>query len=262
MGNFKFISGQLGGITFTATSTQTAFPLANLQTYFAADQWKSDVVTPNQVLNLDLGAARAINGMVVGNHNIADTDKDLEIVVLEYDTADNPAFTSPATAANLWTVRASDPCIVTFTEQTKRYWRIRWGSGASANLTEKPEAGNVFIADAFELVDGFEFGFKPFHPRFTTIVHETKTGEIRTRGQFPGGRLEMQFQMKIQSDTFKSEFQRFLGEVAGMQDPFYVQDVDAALAFVHFGEDYAPVLTQSFGRHNVQTITLKKQLVG
>lgn len=261
MANWKFLSGQLGGIIFTATSTQSGFPLVNLQTYFAADQWKSDSVAPDQVLNLDLGTAAAINAVVIGNHNIPDTDKDLEIVVLEYDTADNPAFTSPATAANLWTVRNSDPCVVEFTEQTKRYWRIRWGSGASANLTEKPEIGNVFIGDVFELVDGFEFGFNPMHPSFKTNVKETKTGAIRTRSQFAGRQL-MKFKMRFQNDTFLTEFQRFLEEVNGMQFPFYSIDHNAVIRYVHFGEDYAPPATVTYGRHHVQSITLKKQLVG
>ena len=255
MGTFKLLSGKLGTVTFTATSTHSSYPLANLQTYFAADQWRSNSGSSPQYLNLDLGVAREINGICVQNHNLIDTDTGDGVVMVEYDTADNPAFTSPASAVNIYT--STDPAFFTFTARTKRYWRIKFGIGQT--LDQPPQIGNVFIAKYFELVDDFEFGFSPFHPRFSTTVHTTKTGAIRTRAPF-GGRQEMKFSMKIQNDTFKSEFQRFLGEVNGMQFPFYFITDAGVVYYVHFGEDYAPLVTVIAGRHNVQTITLRNQL--
>jgi hypothetical protein len=150
MSNFEIYSqGVDSGATITVNTIteDTDFPLTNLQDRDENTLMKAGNANTSGYLQIDLAAARAVDYIILGNHNYTNTS--VGIVVSYCDDGDGD-FTpevavvgsvGPVTYHNYVSANA-DRWFETFTQATKRYWRIYLQAmGAATNQ----EIGAIFM---------------------------------------------------------------------------------------------------------------------
>lgn len=252
MENPKMLAQDLSRYTLTATSTNASYPLTNLQTYFAADEWRSDSTAADQYLNIDLGAARNVSAIVIGTHNfdLLGADK----VSLYGATAAN--YSDEVKEVDDLAV-ATDPNWFPFTQVTKRYWRIKFAL-AVGSLSVEPALGNLYLGDELEFSSQYEFGAVQDDAEFQTTKAVNLSGEIRA-AQAIGGRGVYELRFMLQDDTLRSDYQTFMKLCRGGLRPFYFLDSDGTtIRYVH-AEDYVPIRKQRYGRSDIARLRLVTQ---
>lgn len=251
----KFYPAALEGYTLSATSTQAAYPLANLQTYFAADLWKSDALTANQSLVINFGAPRSINFIVIQAHNF---EAVLADVGIRLQAADDSGFTvNLATIISVGLNASTDPHIVEFDPLTKQYWRLYFESVGA--LAAKPELGNLFLGTSLAFETTYEFGYRAVSPSYATSEGVALNGAIRTSQAVLGRRL-WDLRFRLQDATFQAAWETFHATVRGKLRPFYFLETDGtSLYYVHLDSDYNAPSPQMYGRADLD-IRLKAQL--
>jgi len=254
MANPIFVGMDLSLLTITASNTEdAAFPLANLKTYFARDQWRSSSLADNQWLKFDLGSAKAIDSVVVQNFgNIADTG----MTTLQYDSADSSSFSSPVTATTFG--ETPDPQYLAFSSATKRYWRIIFGTTA-----DYPRLGNFFLAKRLDFGAPYSNPFEGGNPSHETAEAIALDGSLRTSTSYLGRkRWLLNFLAgNALTDATLAEFRTFFALVGGKLLPFYFLDTDGTtLKYVHFDTDKDPSVTIGYNKNEIRQLTLKEQL--
>jgi hypothetical protein len=244
----------LSKYTLSATSTDTAYPLANLQTYFARDQWKSNSLAANQSLVIDFGAAVAIDFCVIENHNLATSHGSGNIYL---QGADDSGFTTNAVNAVTDLTTAVTPKLFVFAAITRRYWRLYFDS--TGNLGAKPEIGNLFLGAALAFGSEYEFGAKRDNAGYATTRAAALDGSLRT-AQAIGGRKRFELQFTVQDNTFATAFRTFHETVRGGLRPFYFLDADGTTMRYVLAPDYSPIVADRYNKNSLQSLVLETQL--
>ena len=232
MSNPIFYPGRLAGVAFTGSEAADAsYPLTNLSTYDPDDKWQSNTTAANQTLNIDLGSAKTVDFVAFENHNF-DAIADLSIK-LQYDSADNPAFSSPADAYTM-SGHGNGRLIAAVSSVSKRYWRIMFASTGA--LSAKPYLGNLFIGEKFAPAYTFVFPYSAKNERFTTARARSISGKLRTAYSF-GGILTWKIRFDMMDNTWLAAWLKFHQAVKGAACPFYYTDQDGATWYVALSND-------------------------
>lgn len=242
--------------TLSATSTNASYPLANLQTYFARDQWRSANTNANQALVIDFGAARYCDFLVLENHNFPSAYSSVPFIL---EAASDSGFTTNLVTVveDLDTFGASVPVHQVFAAVSRRYWRINFGS---AVLSAAPQLGQIFLGSAFSFGSEYEFGAKRDNRVFKTSIVEALDGSIRTAQAF-AGRRKYELQFRLQSNTIIASWNTFVDVIRGALRPFYLLDVDGTtIRYVH-APDAVPVTADRYDQNSIQSLTLVTQQV-
>lgn len=262
MANPIFIAQNLSNYTLTATSTNSSYPLTNLQDYVESTQWKSNSLANTQVLKIDFGAAVECDCIVLGNHNFASIVTTIN-ENLNLDYSDND---SAWTNCYLWTHTTidADPNYIAFTAATHRYWRLSWT--AAGDLATYPALGNIYLAKKFDIGAPYNYGYRDGLYTYSTAEGVALNGLIRTSQQYGGGRKTWMFGFKsgnALSDAVKANWNIFFNLIQGKLRPFYFVDTDGTtVKFVHINIDENPVQAIKAGLSEIPNITLRAATVG
>jgi hypothetical protein len=149
MSNFEIYAQSIdsASITVNTITEDTDFPLTNLQDRDENTLMKAGNANTSGYLQIDLGADRAIDYVILGNHNYTDTGKG--IVISYCDDNDGTFATEVAPVGAVgpvvyhdYTSGDADRWFETFSSATKRYWRIYLEAmGAATNQ----EIGTIFM---------------------------------------------------------------------------------------------------------------------
>lgn len=257
MPNLILLGSDLSTYTLSATSTDSSYPLTNLQTYFASDTWKSASVAANQTLVIDFGVSTACDFIVLENYASGNADS----VVLEADTVSN--FASATTVISAGTIDPSltpspNPAYFTFSSVSRRYWRLKYNLSAGS-LAAVPYVGNWFLGAKMDFGYSYDYPYKSKDKKYETVEKVALDGRIRTAQPY-AGRQMFEVKLSLLNDATKTNFQTFVSKVRGKLRPFYISDVDNAVYYVHFDGDYMAMDTIRYQLNNVP-IKLKAQLV-
>ena len=262
MANPILIAQDLSLYTPTATSTDSGYPLANLQTYLAADVWKSASLSQTQELKIDFGAAKDIDTVVIDGHNLHSLGLTSESYL--YLSCSNNDSTWYQQKAWLGTDITSAKLYATFTVEAQRYWKLHFlKTGA---LDTYPQIGNLFLSNACDLGRPYDFHYPLYTQRYETALSKALDGTMRSSQPYAGRR---QFELTWLStkggvsDTVITNFQTVFNTICrGMFRPFYFLDTDGTtLYYCHFGTDEDPSKKYRVNINDLR-IPLIAQLVG
>jgi hypothetical protein len=253
MSNPVFYAGDLEEATYSATSTNSSYPLANLDDYDPDTYWQANNANQNQQLAVDFGSAKARDFAVIHNHNFASVTEDIGI---KLQGADDSAFTTNLVTAedDIGSLAASDPIVIPFSSQTKRYWRIYFESTVS--LTVAPKVGQLFINQKLDVGASFEWPYSAKDEEFRTEAGRAISGKLRT-SQIHKGVLRFQFRFRLLDDTFRAGWLRFHQKVRGAACPFYYADPDGTVWYVHLADDYNEIEVFRYQLNNTGQIRLE-----
>lgn len=252
MSNPRFYAGELASNVYTMSLAEAPlYPLSNLSTYIPTDEWSSSAATNAQTLKIDLGSAKAIDTIILDNHNV----NLMTTVSLQVDAADNPAFPNPVdVVADLSDTLTGNIDKVEFAAATKRYWRILFTDTNSVI----PAIGQIFLSSKFDVAQPYDAPFEGGNDEYTTAQKTSLSGVDRASQNF-GGKTIFKIAFTLGDVTFKTNWIAFHNKVRGRFCPFYFADVDDAIRLVKFTQDYNPAETIRYQLNNVQTVTLRKQ---
>lgn len=255
MANPYFLGCDLSVPTYTWSATvNSSYPVSNLATYIVTDVSRSNATTQDQYFTIDLGSALACDTAIVDGTNFASVGAD-EGLKLQYNTDDDTNWADAVTVGTFTATSAVQK--LTFSTQTKRYWRILFDS--SGALSAAPQIGNIFIGTRTAFDSTYEWDFARGNKEYETQESTSLNGLIRMSQSF-AGRKRWDLQFRLQSNTFKSSFDTFIDTVRGKLRPFYFVDVDSAIYYVHLDSDYNDVRGYRYDMNNLR-IELKSQTV-
>ena len=136
MANPMFCVGVLAEATYTATSTNSSFPLSNLSTYVPTDLWKSNANTSPQYLMIDYGSAVSRNYALFHQHNLN------SMTTVSLQAADSADYLTNLVTVVADIKTATDPVLFTFGAVTKRYWRINYAN-TGANIPQMVRCSSI-----------------------------------------------------------------------------------------------------------------------
>jgi hypothetical protein len=254
MSNPVFYAADMSAAAFTMSLAEDAsYPLSNLHTNIPTLLWKSSAATNVQTLKIDLGVAKACDFLAIGTHNWAG----MTTVNLQYDTADNPAFTSLVDlipTANGFT--ANFPQLITFTSATKRYWRVLFTNCNSV----VPQAGLVLLGAKLTFPHTYDWDFNLGDKQYNTTKATDINGVIRT-ARSGGGRGVHKFKLSLTDDTFRTDWQALCEKTFGSANPFVWTDDVAVKRISHFAEDYLPISKHRYNITDLLAISLIDQSI-
>ena len=249
-----FLGCDLSLATYTwSAGAHASYPVTNLATYFASDVSKSNATTADQYITIDFGSATACNTIALGNTNFSTVAPDTKIA-LQYNTNDDTTWADAVEAVEI-AISNSDQ-VLTFSSQTKRYWRIIFTS--TVPLAVAPQIGNLFLGTRLQFESTYEWDFARNNLAFETVETTSISGALRMSQTFTG-RKRFDLVFRLQSDTFKSSFDTFNGTVRGKLRPFYFVDTNSSIYYVHLDTDTPTPKGYRYNQNNFN-ISLKTQL--
>jgi len=153
---------ELSTATLTASDEQAAFPIANVTDWRMGTpyRWKSDVVTDDQEINIDLDAGNedVPDTFAIAGHNLGTIGA---TITLQSDADGADPYTSvrgPVTVAN------DLPLILTNGSSSPlRFWRLRILKDGGGAFPAEPEIGIFVMGNRMEFTGaGLEPGLDPF----------------------------------------------------------------------------------------------------
>jgi hypothetical protein len=228
------------------------YPLANLKTYLATDEWRSSSNAEGQYLAIDFGQALLKNFIIIENHN-------LDVVgPLRVRAADDEAFTlGVTTLVDSWEADDDSLIRLEFDEASKRYWRIEFL--AEGTLSEVPRIGQIYLGYYFEFTFPEEYGAVMGDASFETNETTALSGLIRGSQEY-AGRLLIEMTYVLVSTADRDAFRTFFNGVRGKLTPFYyLFPDDETLAFMLFDVDVLKFKDYAFNLHNPETLVMKSQ---
>lgn len=230
-----FVGIDLSTPAFTwSAGENTAKPLANLKTFYPDKVSGSNGTADSQTLLIDQGSAVPCNTIIIHNHNFDLLNLPSVKVTLQTNTNDDTNF---ADAINVAAVPISeDPLVYTFTETTKRYWRILFTKGSA--LSAAPETGNIYLGKSLDFEFTQQWGYFLDMPESVNNVGRTQEGRIHSAEHYTIARHELEF--KLHSDAFVTAWRSFLRTVKENGRPFYFIDNKMNIWFVNFEKSFIP----------------------
>jgi hypothetical protein len=147
MSNYEIYAQSIDDAALTINTLDEAanYPIENMQDRCENTLWKCDTANTSGYIQIDLGTARAVNYVMLGNHNYTDTGKGIKV---SYDNADAAGFGTELFAVGSigayhdYVSGNADRWLESFSSVTKRYWRVYLEAmGAATNQ----EIGTIFI---------------------------------------------------------------------------------------------------------------------
>lgn len=150
------------GVTITATSELTGFPIENITLEALLYDWQA-TSTADQTLTADCGSAVTVSRVLLAGNFIDLTDVGIKI---SYSTNGSSwetlAFTTQLT---------SGPVLLSVTETTARYWRIKL-----SGLTTAPVIGHWGLYDPLIAPRLLGDGSDLYRAKDNSVTHTTETG--------------------------------------------------------------------------------------
>ena len=246
MANIKFMWQSLEDTTLTATSTDSAFPLTNLQNRNPALVWKSDVATSSQFLNIDFGSARSCDTCIIDGTNFGDISA--TYIQLHYS---NDNFVS-ATVAGSFSLTSSTQKLE-FTTGSYRWWRIQMFD--TVPFTIYPKIGNIFLGTRVEMTQPYDTGIEK-SSGFSTSQTRAIDG-TRYTSQLYNGLKKYKIKFTNINETDKTSINTLFEGIRGSYFPFYFVDADSTIVLVYSVNDENPIQTKAYQIYDSAEVNLE-----
>lgn len=257
MANLKLIAKDQSADVWTySNTTDSSYPLTNLNDYNIKSYWLSSAVASGDALKLTLIASseqgRTRNGIAVGYHNFSGLMSGAGNIKVQSST-DGTTWTDrlilPSTL--------SDPFFLPLTTSAATtYWRLLFNG--TTNGGAKPFAGVIMIDEILDFGFPYDFPYKKENKQYKTIERETMGGLLRTYQTMPG-RSNFSYTFRAEkggiSDATATAWRSFYDRIRGKLRPFFMLDADGtSVYYVHLDSDVDSL--EAF-RYNVNSLELK-----
>lgn len=263
MGNPQILFTDLSAITPTISGIETdsSNPVTNLTNYEPNISWGASEYAKNFSVIINYGSSHSCNSVLIDN--IATYFSGAGTILVE--AANNAAFSyqyvslGSLTSGNMIQTNMFDMYYKKFPVSTSRmYWKFTISADANGYDQGNPSIGQIFLNDMLEFNTTYDNGYKTENKEYLTSEEVSLDGTIRTTQTYAGRRIN-EIKFRLQNDTFKTNFRTFYQTVRGKLYPFYFIDTDGTtIRYVHFADDYIPLVTQSYGLHNVESMKLRE----
>lgn len=234
MANLKFYPCNPVAITYTATSTNSNYPLSNLKLFYESDMWMSANNNNMQQLLIDYILPEKTYA-IIRNSNIPEIIDNDGVVKLQ--SAANAGFTVSLVTHNNWVMGGSlFSELTTFPTNVRRYWRILFEDTAGFI----PRVGNFWVGKEVDLLAWNAYPYTPGNYVYNTSKGVALDGKVRT-SQTYGGHRHWELTMQNIDLASKNIFKSLFASVRGDMTPLYFTDVDSALFLVRFSEGTDPL---------------------
>ena len=244
------------GVT-TTTAAASGYPISNLLNRNANLQWRSNVTTSGQTLDMDFGASGFIaNYIVIDNHNLTSS-----IVVKLWGT--NTSLITSGTVLTTLPLTDNTRDYFSFTNSTAYRYYILEFTGTLA-----PQIGNISIGEKFETSINYNIGYK-YGEQHITNSQRAIDGTLHTSQLYAGFEtLELAYTNISEAD--RVGFLKMLNSIRGTLRPFYFVDWDSTLSLFRVKNDYIPLTNKHFRIYDIElqleevstnTITTRLDLV-
>lgn len=243
--------GLEGTILTASAGSDVDFPLTNLQDRRHSTQWKSGGTTDNQTLTMDSSAPRAVDTVLIANHNLAATG--ITSLEVRYSTDNFVADDQLAVSITSFT---GDPIHSSNTEQNKRYWRLKFVKGGP--LIVAPQIGMIFIGKVVTLP---RYSIRPRYGLKTETEVEYSMSGLRYSSQLFAEREVWIIRINGLSSSERTEFFRFNRVVRGALHPFWFRDGGSAWHLVALSKDLIPA-DDVAAWHDLPDLEMEEERVG
>lgn len=263
MANPIFAYQDLSLYTLSATSTDSLYPLTNIQTYYADQVWKSAVLSTStnpQYFIIDFGVATTVDTLVLDGYAFANADSGFPTLQGATDSGFTAGVVTFLGGQIDPTVGIKPAAYFTFTSTSRRYWRLNIPNAGFASNPNQITIGNIFLCSRLDFGYPYNFPYKNTARKYQTIESVALDGRVRM-AQTYGGRKFWEFDLTLLPDTTKATFVTLFSTTRGKLRPFYFIDTDGTTVnYVYLDMDYDPSETQRFNVNNLKKIVLKSQL--
>ncbi len=214
MADVTFYSQFLEGATLTGADYGSTLP--NLLDRNPNHLWTGVATGTSQYIEVNFGSARAVNAVVIDNHNLA-TVLGGGTVVIQSST-DGITFTQQASM----NVPSSATLIIVFPSVSAQYWQIVLNN--SAGFTTAPQIGNVSMGASIVLSQPYD-SQSEHGEQFATEARRSINGT--PYGSQPYAGIETwKWKWTAISTADQMNFLNLSHNVRGMLRAFYMTDAD------------------------------------
>lgn len=214
------------GATVTASSTAAAVSAANMFDGRLYTIWKP-ANTSQQTITLTLTASASADSLAIAGHDFATQGT---AISLESSTDNFAADTTQIIAP--FTLTNNRPIFCTFTQLSKRYWRLKIAAGSTA----APFIAVLCLGNKIEMPEYItNEGFDPMQHQVVSQSHVSQTGQMLGSAiAYKKLRLNPKFHY-ISNDFVNNIWIPFVNNHAGKLLPFFwVWDYSKAAEETHY----------------------------
>jgi len=260
MANPKLMAVDLSVPTYTwSGGADSSYPVSNLKNYFSDIYSKSDVLTADCYLQIDMQSAVTVNRVIVDGTNFASVAVDVGIK-FQYNTNDDTNWADAVTVDDFAASNSAQQMSVN--SISKRYWRVFFSS--TVPLAVKPYIGNIFIGTTLDFEFTQQWGFHTNMPDFTDVTSESRALDGRIRSAQTAGPIrkhKINFDDKnAQSDALITSFLAFLA--TAKQFPFYYIDNNSVIYCVKWSRGFNPYEAYRYNQNKIPDLQMESILAG
>jgi len=250
MANVKFLYEGVEGSTITASAgTATGYDTENLKDRNPNTKWKANAATNAQTIKFQLPASRAVNTVIIDNHNFLDCDTGVITVSIESST-DNVNWTNRYTITE---AEMSETRIMAeFSSASAIYWRLFIEDDTA--LAAAPEFGSILLGTRFE--PSLPMDSDPEHGELFDTTISRALDKTPYGSQTVDDGIEQWKKMKWSSvdSTIQNGFLKLNHNTRGKLRAFYFCDTDGEIYLVILMAD---VIISKHHRYNVYDIQIE-----
>lgn len=225
MGNMKFYPDNVADFTLSAvTDTESGYPKENMLDRRKATYWQADNATGIKNIDIDLGAARAVDYVLARIYDDAGTTvKIYADTNSDYSTEQQISMTATSGSTGWKT-----PTGLQFTEETSyRYWRIKIDPVSVA-----PRCALINIGSTYEITVNPEWNYLNADKDYSGVKLLESYGGQRAAVKQSDDRQVWDFFYNNLDTTNKEKFDSVLAIVNGRQYPLFFKDIEGDYNYV------------------------------
>ena len=223
---YSLINGNMTDATIDSSpAAATGFPVNNLLDRSVDLTWKANANAAAYVFQFDLGAARDVDHIILGGHDLKTQFAGNDIVLKSF-TADDYA-TGSVTHIDEETVDTEPHFIFAFTSAEKRWWELTINWVADSVV---PTIGTIFLGEALQATTFQSLG-DSVGQSYSNNINPSSSGRnssILNRKPRNIWNLNWDFM----SETFRTNLQTVHLRTLGSHYPLFIADDEGTLFFV------------------------------
>lgn len=246
MANIRFYSESIEDATLTVDSlgANAGFPTNNLLDRSHKLYWKALNANTSGYINIDLGAARACDYLILGEHNYSNTNYGIKLATDNNDDGDYSAVTYVVGSSGAYHAYANanyKKWYETFGSSTKRYWRLYLEAMGAATYQQ---LANIFIGAEWEHAHNPELGIGQ-DSEYLVESGRTTSGTVRSQINNTTKKGIWEYNWKYIISSEKTKFESW-------RDDIYMSNIVSHYPFYFFDTSDQVFYTRAVGALKLQ----------
>ncbi len=258
MSSMKFYAQGIEDATVTATSSDSLYPVTNLQLRSRRNYWKS-ASYGDQYITFNFATSKTFDFIYIDKNNFSDlANSDIQSITLQ--KYNGGAWTNVSTIS----LASNNPVITTFSPFTEATGDVRLFINDNGSNAVYPQINFILMGEMISDERFFpDFGATNINKNLGLVVHEAINGNksavriTQVESSKVRGKFDRTF--KILTDAQFNELNRIYTDTSEMLYPFALSDYDDTLRFVRINtESYLEQMRYNI--RNSTTLTFMEEI--